>query len=63
MCSEFPYEFIIQVDIMGHAMHRINQTFKKDFQSMKNLAEYEKLQKRIELQKGNQDIYIINGNI
>ena len=30
---------------------------------MKNLAEYEKLQKRIELQKGNQDIDIINGNI
>lgn len=46
------------VDIMGHAMHRINQAFKKDFQSMKNLAEYEKLQQRIEMQKKEQDIDI-----
>lgn len=46
------------LNIMGHAMHRINRAFKKDFQSMKNLAEYEKLQQRIELQKKEQDIDI-----
>lgn len=46
------------LNIMGHAMHRINRAFKKDFQSMKNLAEYEKLQKKIELQKKEQDIDI-----
>lgn len=45
-------------NVMGHAMHRINRAFKKDFQSMKNLAEYEKLQQRIELQKKEQDIDI-----
>lgn len=44
------------LNIMGHAMHRINRAFKKDFQSMKNLAEYEKLQQRIELQKKDIDI-------
>lgn len=46
------------LNIMGHAMHRINRAFKKDFQSMKNLAEYEKLQQKIELQKKEQDIDI-----
>lgn len=46
------------LNVMGHAMHRINRAFKKDFQSMKNLAEYEKLQQRIELQKKEQDIDI-----
>lgn len=46
------------LNIMGYAMHRINRAFKKDFQSMKNLAEYEKLQQRIELQKKEQDIDI-----
>ena len=46
------------LNIMGHAMHRINRAFKKDFQSMKNLAEYEKLQQRIELQKKDVDIDI-----
>lgn len=40
---------------MGRAMNRINKAFRKDFQSMKNLAEYEKLQRKIELKK-NQDI-------
>lgn len=44
--------------VMGHAMHRINRAFKKDFQSMKNLAEYEKLQQRIELQKKDEEIDI-----
>lgn len=46
------------LNTMGHAMHRINRAFKKDFQSMKNLAEYEKLQQRIELQKKGVDIDI-----
>lgn len=44
--------------IMGHAMHRINKAFKKDFQSMKNMAEYEKLQQKIEMRKNNQGIDI-----
>lgn len=38
------------------AMNRINKAFKKDFQSMKNLAEYEKLQQKIEMQKKDMDI-------
>lgn len=46
------------LNIMGHAMHRINRAFKKDFQSMKNLAEYEKLQQKIELQKKDEEIDI-----
>lgn len=46
------------LNTMGHAMHRINRAFKRDFQSMKNLAEYEKLQQRIELQKKGVDINI-----
>lgn len=46
------------LNTMGHAMHRINRAFKRDFQSMKNLAEYEKLQQRIELQKKGVDIDI-----
>lgn len=46
------------LNIMRHAMHRINRAFKKDFQSMKNLAEYEKLQQKIELQKKDEEIDI-----
>lgn len=43
---------------VGHAMDRINKAFKKNFQSMKNLAEYEKLQQKIEQQKKEQNIDI-----
>lgn len=42
--------------IMGAAMNRISQSFKKDFQSMKNLTEYEKLQQKIEQKKQEQDV-------
>lgn len=39
------------LDIMGSAMNHINKSFKKDFQSLKNLREYEILQQKIEIQK------------
>lgn len=43
---------------VGHAMDRINKAFRKNFQSMKNLAEYEKLQQKIEQQKKEQNMNI-----
>lgn len=43
---------------MGSAMNKINKAFRKDFQSIKNLAEYEKLQRKIEMRKNGQDIDI-----
>lgn len=49
------YNIQIGLTTMGHAMNRINKAFRKNFQSMKNLAEYEKLQQRIEWQR-NQDV-------
>jgi hypothetical protein len=44
------------LNTMGNAMYRINKAFRRNFQSLKNLAEYEKLQQKIEQQKRGQEL-------
>lgn len=44
------------IKIMGKAMNKIGQAMKRDIQNMKNFAEYEKLMRKIELQKQGYDI-------
>lgn len=50
------YNIRAGLQTLGSSMNRINKAFRKDFQSIKNLAEYEKLQHKIEMQKRGQDM-------
>ena len=50
------YNIRAGLQTLGSSMNRINRAFRKDFQSMKNLAEHEKLQHKIEQQKRGQSI-------